>query len=75
MMRQVPVSPERLRNAQENAQRGGEQAVHPGRSKEGAMDEIVSDRVRVPPHAEGDDRRERPDCQHRTVQRGERPPE
>ena len=45
VMRQVTVAPERLRDSQQNTQSGGESAVHPRRSEEGPVDEIVRNRV------------------------------
>ena len=71
-MRQVAVSPERLRNAQEQAQRGGEQAVHPGGSKEGPMDEIVGNVLAFHQTPSAMTGASGQTMQHRAVQGGER---
>src|SRR5207237_973832 len=55
VMREVPIAPQRLRKSKQHAQERPERLVRETMAKERAMDEVMRDRVRVPPHAEGDE--------------------
>ncbi len=68
VMREVAVAPEGLRKAEEQTQRGGEEAVEAGRPEEGPVDEVMGDGIGVPPDSEGDDGRERPDDEDQSVE-------
>src|SRR5262245_52586269 len=53
-MRQMPVTPEPLRESQEQTEIAGEDCVGTTRTKEGRMDEVMRNRVGIPPQAEPD---------------------
>jgi hypothetical protein len=68
VMRQVPVAPERLGHAEQQAQVRGERPVQGARAEERQMDEVVSDCIGIPPERKRDHRCGRRRQQKRAVQ-------
>ena len=56
VMCEVAIAPERLRKSEQDAQRCSERLVREAMAEERPVDEVVRDRVRVPPDAEGDEK-------------------
>jgi hypothetical protein len=68
MMGQVQIAPQRLWNAQQRRKVPGEQTIGPAVAEKGAVNEIMGDGIRIPPHAQSDHRPHWPDHQNQTVQ-------
>src|SRR6266567_962067 len=72
MMRQVPRSPERLWKAKQKREVAREAGVQRSRPEKRPVDELVRDRVRVPPQPNGNQRDRRPDQEHSTMRQRKR---
>ena len=55
VMREMPIAPERLREPQQHAQACRERLIREAVPEERAMDEVVRDRVRIPPDDQRDE--------------------
>src|ERR1044071_7984928 len=72
MMGQMPVSPEPLRNSEQQSLEGGKAMIPKPLPEERQMNEVVRDGVAVPPKAESDQRNRGPAQQNHSVKHRER---
>jgi hypothetical protein len=68
---QVPVPPDGLRETKQQTEKNGIRAVPSARSKERQMDEIVRDRIGVPPQPDGDNWHRRDQKYRHRMQEGQ----
>ena len=55
VMREMPIAPERLWEPEQQAQACRERVIRDAVTEERAMDEVVRDRVRIPPDDQRDE--------------------
>src|SRR5215218_8173259 len=72
VMTKVPGAPQPLRYAEKRARVDRERAIQGARSEERTVNEVVRDRIGIPPQGDGDDGNRRHANEHQQVDEGKR---